>query len=153
MADRGIPSNGLRHMALLTRCLVLVVLAHFAVVVVHSASHFALGIVPGPLDSAYIVAVIVVGPLAALLLLRTNPTWSAAILAGLMIASFAYGIEHHFLAGGPDHVVIAPAQPWSAVFVGSAAVLGILEIAGFVLAIAVLWRVLRTPSAPSVRRA
>lgn len=140
-------------MAPLMRYLVLVVLVHFLVVVVHSASHFVLGIIPGPLDSAYIVAVIIVGPLAALLLLRTNPGWGAAILAGLMIASFAYGIDSHFLASGPDRVVIAPAQPWSAVIVGSAALLGVLEIAGFVLAIAILWRVLRTPLAPTERRA
>jgi hypothetical protein len=128
------------------RYLVVIILLHVAVVVVHSTVHVALGIIPGPLDTAYIVAVIVAGPLAALPFLRSKPLWGVGALAGLMIASFAYGLDNHFLSIGPDHVMIETGLPWTAVFVVSAALLGVLEIVGFALAIAILWRIVRTPS-------
>jgi hypothetical protein len=131
------------------RYLAVIVLVHLAGVVVHSAAHIALGILPGPLDTAYIVAVIVAGPLAALPLLRSKPLWGVGALAGLMIASFAYGVDNHFLGNGPDRVTIATTLPWTTLFVVSAALIGVLEIIGFALAASILSRIVRTPSAPS----
>ncbi len=125
------------------------VLAHFAVVVVHSVAHVVLGIVPGGLDAAFIGLVIVAGPLLALLFLRANRIVAAALLAFLLGAAFIYGVVNHFVASGPDHVALVASEPWTAVFVITAALLGVLELAAMAIAVAVLRSSLRTPSGPA----
>ena len=45
---------------------ILLVALHVAVVIPHSAAHFALGIVPSAIDTAFIVLVIVIAPIVAL---------------------------------------------------------------------------------------
>src|SRR5207247_2078350 len=88
----------------LDRYLIGFVLAHFLVTLVHATAHFALQIVPVGLDLAFILGVILIGPLVALVILRFNPPLAAALLAVLMGASFVYGLVSHFLVPGPDKV-------------------------------------------------
>lgn len=125
-----------------------IVLAHFAVVLVHSAAHVALGILPLPLDAAFILAVITVGPVAAILLFRIRRIAGAMALFLLMAASFAYGFVSHFLIPGSDNVGIVSSEAWTIRFVLTAALLGVLEIGAAVVAL-VTFRAARIPSAPA----
>lgn len=137
----------------LDRYLIGIVLAHFVVVMVHSVSHFALGILPAAVDAGFIIVVFIGGPLILLPVLRVNRLFAVGLLATLMGAALAYGFNSHFVASGPDHVSLVVSDPWTAVFVGTAAVLGVLEIASMVLAVAVLRAAAKTPSAPAGPRA
>jgi hypothetical protein len=52
--------------------LVIVVLLHAAVTVVHGSAHTSAGVNLGPAGLAFVLAVIVIGPLAGLAWMRTN---------------------------------------------------------------------------------
>jgi hypothetical protein len=125
------------------------VLAHFAVTIVHASSHFALQILPTGLDLVFILAVITIGPIIGLLVLRLNRVLAGATLAVLLAASFVYGFYSHFVASGPDNVSLVLPQSWTVVFVVSAALIGALEAAGVVLGATVFWTAARTPSEPA----
>jgi hypothetical protein len=125
------------------------VVAHFAATLVHSASHFALQILPTGLDLAFIFAVITIGPIVGLLVLRFNRILAGGLVAVLLAASFVYGFYSHFLAPGPDNVTLVISQSWTVVFLVTAALIGALEIAGGVVAAAVFWTAARTPSEPA----
>jgi hypothetical protein len=133
------------------RMLAILVVMNFVIVVIHSAAHFALGIVPGFADSAFIIAVIVVGPLIPLRFLPSGSRSSVVALAALLLASFVYGVSNHFILAGADHIAIDPSSPWTLVFVATAILLAALEPAGAAIAVVVAWRAFRTPSAPSGR--
>ena len=134
----------------LDRYLVGLVVAHFALTLVHASSHFALQLLPtGWLDLVFILSVIMIGPIVGLLVLRFSRILAAGLLAVLLAASFVYGFYSHFLAPGPDNVTLVLSQTWTVVFVITAALIGALEIAGGVVAAAVFWAAARTPSEPA----
>ncbi len=132
----------------LDRYLVGLVGLHLAVTVLHAAAHAALQVLPVGVDLAFIVAVIFVGPVAAVGLLRFYRAPAAALATVVMGASFVYGFYNHFLVPGPDHVSIVSSEPWTTVFVSSAAALGVLEIVTAGVAVSMFWRAARTPSGP-----
>src|SRR5437016_12651517 len=82
------------------------VFAHLGMVLVHTIAHLALQILPAPPDTAFILAVILIGPVATLPILRFNPSLASALLTVVMAAAFAYGFPGHFLIAGPDQVAI-----------------------------------------------
>ena len=127
------------------------VLAHFLVTLVHATAHFALQIVPVGLDLAFILGVILIGPLVALVILRFNPPLAAGLLAVLMGASFVYGLVSHFLVPGPDNVALIGSSTWTALFVATASLLGFLEASGLLVAVIAFWTAARTPSGPVAR--
>jgi len=134
----------------LDRYLVGLVVAHFALTLVHASSHSALQLLPtGWLDLVFILSVIMIGPIVGLLVLRFSRILAAGLLAVLLAASFVYGFYSHFLAPGPDNVTLVLSQTWTVVFVITAALIGALEIAGVVVAAAVFWAAARTPSEPA----
>src|SRR5881397_1767889 len=135
----------------LDRYLIGLVLAHFFLNLVHATAHFALQILPVGLDLAFILGVILIGPLVALVILRFNPPLAAALLAVLMGASFVYGLVSHFLVAGPDNVAFVGAQTWTVLFVGTAFLLGVLEVGVLLVAVIAFWAVARTPSEPAAR--
>ena len=133
----------------LDRYLVGLVVAHFALTLVHASSHSALQLLPTGLDLVFILSVIMIGPIVGLLVLRFSRILAAGLLAVLLAASFVYGFYSHFLAPGPDNVTLVLSQTWTVVFVITAALIGALEIAGVVVAAAVFWAAARTPSEPA----
>jgi hypothetical protein len=141
-----------RHLRRLSRYLIAIVLLHFAVLLAHAAAHVALGVVPAPLDAAFIVVVIWVGPLAALPLLRHRPYRGTILLLPLMASSFAYGFASHFVVAGPDNVAPVLPEPWTVAFVATGAILGVLELAGGAVAFVSL-RAARSPLALAAPRA
>ncbi len=130
------------------RYLISLVLAHFIVTLVHATAHFALQILPVGLDLAFILGVIVIGPIVGLVILRFNSPLAAGLLAVLMGASFIYGVVSHFLLSGPDNVSFIGSQTWTVLFVGTAFVLGVLEVGCLLVAIIAFWAATRTPSGP-----
>ena len=124
-----------------------VVFAHLGAVLVHTVAHLALQILPAPADTVFILAVILIAPVATLPILRFNRPLASGLLAVVMAAAFVYGMEGHFLVPGPDSVSIVASDPWTFVFVVSGAVIGALELAAVFVAAVVFSRALRSPSA------
>jgi len=122
-----------------------VVFAHLGVVLVHTIAHLWLQILPAPPDTAFILAVILIGPVATLPILRFNRTLAAALLAVVMAAAFVYGFQSHFLIAGPDQVAIVSSDPWTLVFVATAVGIGVLELASLAVAVALFGRSIRNP--------
>ena len=125
---------------------VTVIFAHLAVVLVHTVAHLELQIVPGLPDLAFVLGVILVGPVASLPILRFNRPLASGLLAVLMAAAFAYGFQSHFLIAGSDNVSVVAANVWTLVFVATTIGLGVLELIGIGVAAIVFSRAVRNPS-------
>lgn len=132
----------------LERFFIGIVFAHLAVVLVHSVGHSELQIVPETADAVFIVSVIMVAPVAALAILWFHRLTAAGVLAVAMVASFAYGLEGHFLGSGPDHVAVLESNPWTLLFVATAALLGALELLAVLVAALLFREAVRSPSGP-----
>jgi hypothetical protein len=125
---------------------VAVIFVHLAVVLVHTVAHLELQIVPGPADLAFVLGVILIGPLASLPILRVNRPLASGLLAVLMAAAFAYGFQSHFLIAGPDNVSVVATNVWTLVFVVTAMGIGVLELVGIGVAAILFLRAVRNPS-------
>jgi hypothetical protein len=110
------------------------VVAHAAVGVLHAAAHQVLGVETSMAQQVFILAVIFVAPLVAgLLLWKKRTRAGAALLAGSMAGSLAFGVYYHFIADSPDHVahvaLMSPAG-WAIVFQATALLLVLTEAGG-----------------------
>jgi len=132
----------------LERYFIGIVFANLGVVLVHTVAHLVLQIVPSPPDTAFILAVILVGPVVTLTLLRFSRVLASGLLAIVMGAAFAYGVQSHFVIPGPDRVAIVTGDPWTLVFVVTGAILAVLEVAGIIVGAKLFSRTLRNPSGP-----
>jgi len=128
----------------LSTSLVAIVLIHFVVLIWHGAAHM---LVPVPLtgsQTAFVVIVIFLLPLAgAGLLLRPRYRMTAAALIALpMLGALLFGFINHFMRATPDYVLELPASAWRHSFVLSAALLVVTETLGAVVGAAALlmWR-------------
>ena len=110
------------------------VVAHVAVTLLHSAAHFELGIVPPPVESAFIFLVIVVLPVVTLPFALRGSRMGMAILTLAFAASWLYGTINHFVIAGADHVTGLDHGVWPATFTVTGILLLVLEAAGTVLA-------------------
>jgi len=127
------------------------VFAHLGAVLVHTVAHLALQILPAASDTVFILAVILIGPVATLPILRFSPTLASALLAVVMVGALAYGFQGHFLLAGPDHVAIVGSDPWTLAFVATAVVIGVLELASIAVAVRLFGRSIRNPWEHPVR--
>lgn len=128
------------------------VFAHLGAVLVHTVAHLALQIIPPPADTAFILGVILIAPVATLPLLRFSRVVASGLLAVVMAAAFVYGFQGHFLAPGPDHVIVT-SDFWTLVFVVTGAVIGALEIAALIVAGILFSRAVRIPLESGERQA
>lgn len=110
------------------------VAAHAAVTAAHSAAHEILGVEATPAQLVFIVAVIIVAPLVAgLLLWRGKRRAGARLLISSMLGSLLFGVYYHFVADTADHVShVARMSPagWAAVFQATALLLSLTEAVG-----------------------
>jgi hypothetical protein len=117
-----------------TRFALASVLVHACVVALHSAAHQVLGVEASTAQLVFIVAVIMLAPLvAALLLWRKAKAAGALLLAASMAGSFIFGVYNHFMAFSPDHVSHVaglPQKSWSLIFQVTAALLALVELVG-----------------------
>jgi hypothetical protein len=101
---------------------------HLAVSVIHGLAHLADGVIPGPLDAAFIVGVITVAPILAAALLWQKKGFPGALLLALSMAgALVFGLVQHFLLPGPDNVAQQGTGLWPLVFQITALLLVPLE--------------------------
>lgn len=117
-----------------------IVVAHLLVNVVHGVAHRALHVGLSPSGSVFVVAVVLILPLIAMALVCVAQKRPGLILLSLsMLASFLFGLYHHFLVISPDHVHSRPASPWGIAFISTAYGLLITEAIGTYVGIHFLW--------------
>lgn len=131
------------------RSAILVVAAHFAVLVVHTAAHFALEIVPQTLDLLLILLVFFALPIASVALFGKEPRTAWVLLVAFTI-TFAYGGLSHYAFSGPDNALGLTPDTWSVVFQATTVALAGLEGLGIVVGLMLVART-RTPSVPAAR--
>jgi hypothetical protein len=119
---------------------------HLAVAIAHGLAHRGAEVSLAPAAMAFVVAVILVGPVAGLLVMRRRPAAGASIVAATMAGALVFGVVNHFAVPGPDHVAhVAPS--WRLLFATTAALLAATEAAGAALG-AVTARRLASARAP-----
>lgn len=122
------------HRSNAVRLALYAVAAHAAVLVVHSAAHEILGVKATTAQLVFIVAVIIVAPLVAgLLLWKGKVRAGALVLACSMAGALAFGVYYHFVADTPDHIAhVARMSPagWAVAFQASALLLALTEALG-----------------------
>jgi hypothetical protein len=111
------------------------VLIHLAVTISHGSAHSAAGVGLAPAGMAFVLAVIIVGPLVGLLWMFVSPRQGAWLIALTMTGALIFGLVNHFVVPGADRVdhVAAASRVW---FGTTAALLVLTEAAGAVLAVA-----------------
>ena len=108
-----------------------VVLVHLLVNIGHGLAHRELRVALPPSGTVFVIVVVLVLPLVAMALVWTTQKRLGLILLSLsMFGSLLFGLYHHFLAAGPDHVHSQPASPWGVAFVVTAYLLLITEAIG-----------------------
>jgi hypothetical protein len=122
-----------------------IVLFHLLINLVHGAAHRELHIDLGAPETVFVAVVILAGPLLAMTLLWT--AWQRlglGLLALTMAGSLVFGLYHHFVAMGPDHVGAQAAGFWGTAFEVTAGFLLLAEAVGTYLGLRYLYR---TPAA------
>ena len=113
------------------RHVTLLVLVHLLITLAHGAAHRELQIGLTSSGTVFGGLVSVVAPLLAMWLVwTTRQRFGLALLAGSMFASLLFGLYHHFLVEGADHVHAQPAGGWGIAFVITAYGLLITEALG-----------------------
>jgi hypothetical protein len=117
-----------------------IVVAHLLVNIVHGLAHRELHVGLAPLASIFVIVVVLISPLIAMALLWTAEQRLGLILLSLsMFGSLLFGLYHHFLAVGPDHVHSQPPGPWGITFVLTSYLLLITEAIGSYVGIHFIW--------------
>ena len=117
-----------------------IVVAHLLVNLVHGLAHRELHVGLAPLDSMFVIVVVLVFPLIAM-----GGVWTAKKRLGLillslsMFGSLLFGLYHHFLVVSPDHIHSQPSGGWGTTFVLTAYLLLITEAIGTYVGIHFLW--------------
>jgi hypothetical protein len=117
-----------------------IVVAHLLVNVVHGLAHSELGVGLAPLDSIFVIVVVLIFPLIA-----TGLIWTAAkrlgfiLLSLSMFGSLLFGLYHHFLSVSPDHIHLQPPSAWGMTFVLTAYLFLITEAIGTYVGVHFLW--------------
>lgn len=107
------------------------VLVHFAVLVIHGASHAHLSLGASAWQKAFIGGIIFAAPLIATVLLWTRMRELGVLLLGLSLTgSLVFGVSYHFLIAGQDNVRGQCHSPWGLAFQATAILLAMIEVAG-----------------------
>ena len=117
-----------------------IVLAHLLVNIGHGLAHRELRVGLPPFGSIFVLAVVLILPLLAMALVWAAQKRLGLILLSLsMFGSLLFGLYHHFLVVGRDHVHSQPASPWGVMFVSTAYLLLITEAIGTCVGIHFFW--------------
>jgi hypothetical protein len=117
----------------------LVVLVHTVVVLLHGAAHMQLNIELSSWAKIYVVGIVGIGPIIGLSFVKSSrQRTGASILLVTMLGALAFGVWNHFIAQGADHVMHLQAGPWRLPFQVTAGLLACSELAGVVVALALL---------------
>jgi hypothetical protein len=95
-----------------------IVVAHLLVNIVHGLAHRELRIGLALPDAAFVIVIVLFAPLLAMgLVWTTKKRFGLVLLSVSMFGSLVFGLYHHFLAMGPDHVRSQPPGHWGLTFV------------------------------------
>ena len=104
---------------------------HAAVALVHGKAHAHLDIGLSHWQHTYVMAVVVVAPLLAGILLLARQSGAGGILLAVSMAgALLFGAYYHFVAGGADNVASVAASGWGAVFRWTSVLLALTEAVG-----------------------
>jgi hypothetical protein len=125
--------------------LAVVVLLHLGPTLAHGSAHGSARVELPPAGLAFVLLVVVIGPLAGLAWAVRDPRAGARLVGAAMAASLLFGLINHFLIPGADHVahVVGPSR---ALFGVTAVLLAISEAAGAALGLARGFRPARRPA-------
>ena len=113
---------------------------HLLVNIVHGLAHHELHVGLALPALIFVIVVVLIAPLLAMTLVWTVKKRLGLILLTLsMSGSFLFGLYHHFLAMGPDHVDSQPWSSWGLAFGLTAYALLITEAIGTYAGIHFLW--------------
>jgi hypothetical protein len=116
-----------------------VVVLHALISLAHGLAHLLIPVPVTLLELIYIVVVIAIMPVIGAALIYTPRRQFGAWLVFVgMGGAFLFGLAQHFLLPGGDNVANMPPTAWTGVFQVSAALLGITEVVGTLLAAAAL---------------
>lgn len=106
------------------------VLGHLVVAFIHGRAHEGASVALSPAGNAFVLTVIVIGPLVGLawswLLNRQAGAW---IIAATMAGSLVFGVINHFVLKSGDNVSQVDAA-WRGLFGSTAVLLACLETIG-----------------------
>jgi hypothetical protein len=105
------------------------VLIHLAISILHGRAHSGAQVPLSTAASLFVYIVILAGPLAGLILLRSMPVAGAWTVAASLGGALVFGLINHFIVAGPDHVDHVAAA-WRPLFGITAALLAATEAAG-----------------------
>ena len=105
------------------------VLIHLAISILHGRAHSGAQVGLSTAASLFVYIVILAGPLAGLILLRSMPVAGAWTVAASLGGALVFGLINHFIVAGPDHVDHVAAA-WRPLFGITAALLAATEAAG-----------------------
>ena len=118
-----------------------IVLVNLVINIVHGAAHLELHIDLSAAEKIFVAVVILAAPLLAMALLWTpRQRAGLGLLALSMAGSLAFGLYHHFVAMGPDHVGAQVAGFWGTTFVATACLLFLAEAVGTYIGVWYLYR-------------
>jgi len=116
--------------------LTVLVLAHLSINIIHGAAHRELHVNLPPAGMLFVILVILLCPLLALVLLWSSQKRLGLLLLTLsMAASSVFGLYHHFLVRGGDHVSAQASGLVGAAFVVTAYLLFLTEALGAALSL------------------
>jgi hypothetical protein len=109
-----------------------VVVLHLLVSLAHGWAHGSAGVIGSGPSIAFVVIVIIAGPLVGLAWMWRNEVVGARIIGATMAAALLFGMVNHFIIASPDRVdhIVAHART---LFEVTAVMLVLSEVAGSVL--------------------
>jgi hypothetical protein len=108
-----------------------VVLAHFAVVMLHGSAHTQLKVGLAPWQTAFVLIVIVIAPLLAAILIWTRfYRFGFGLMSLAMGGALVFGVYFHYLTISSDHVSHLPPGDAQGTFRLTALLLAITEAMG-----------------------
>jgi hypothetical protein len=108
-----------------------IVVVHLFVNIAHGLAHRELRIGLARLGSAFVVVVVLLFPMIAMGLVWTTKQRLGFILLSVsMFGALLFGLYHHFLVNGPDHVHAQLVNAWETTFTWTAYGLLITEAIG-----------------------
>ena len=124
----------------LSKYVTAIVAAHLLINVAHGFSHRRLAVGLDAPASVFVIVVVLILPLfAAGLVWASRKRFGLIVLSLSMFGSLLFGLYHHFLVMGPDHVRSQPPSSWGIAFVLTAYGLLITEAFGTYVGIHLLW--------------
>jgi hypothetical protein len=112
-----------------------VVVLHLIVTAVHGSAHTGAAVEQGWAAMAFILLVIIAGPLVGLAWMWLDARTGARLIGITMAASLLFGLINHFIIPGADHVAHVAAA-WRSQFASTAVMLAVIEAAGAALGFA-----------------